>query len=488
MSNPDKEIIGKQCAFVTHLDAIPDVRPDIHLIKEIVHYKDGTYGRELKVVKDFKRPFWITKPHYRNHNDKKESESVDRLNMFKATQSNLPREVAIQLGGKYVGAKTMRDVASSPYVYGLDVDSRTFIKNAYLNKYPEANAMLDVAALDIEVNTRTNEIVVISITTRRKIFTCYLNKIIKVKTGDTNQKLKYLFDKYIPKTSITEKIEVEYAGYDNEIDLVKNTIAKAHEWKPDFLAVWNIVYDMTMIIGACKKAAIDPAVLFTDPSLPPEYRHFKVKLGSAAKTTASGVRKTFSPEEQWHVFTTASSFYLIDAMSTHRYKRVGGKTIPGGYGLDNMLKHDLGKDYGKLKINDGVAEILTGIDWHRYMLENRPLEYIIYNQWDVISMIQLDVKNKDLCVSISALSGPSSYDIFNSGPKKIVDQIFFKYLQAGRVLGTKSPTIDDDKVLGLGDWIAILPAHQIADNGLRLMLEDSELSTNIRAFIFDSDQ
>ena len=157
--------------------------------------------------------------------------------------------------------------------------------------------------------------------------------------------------------------------------------------------------------------------------------------------------------------------------------------MPGGYGLDNVLRHN--KINTKLKFDDDPK--YKGADWHKYMVKHKPLEYIIYNQYDNLSMLELEHKTKDLTTSMPILAGISDFDVFNSGPKKIVDGLHFFYLQNGRVLGTKPSRVKDDKVLGLDMWIITLPAYRLIDNGIKCIAEDGEIRTNIRCHVYDID-
>lgn len=452
VNKPDDNILSRECKFVIHLPEIPEQRPDTHVIKELITYKDGTSKPNLRLLYNFKRPFWVTKEHFQNHKDKKESEYLDKLNEYQSTQSSLGKSVAMRLGQRFIGKTHLRDVSASPYVYGLDIHSKTVIKKMYLDRYPDAISGYNLAILDIETNTETDEIIVISLTMRDKIYTV-INKKMLINTRDIESQLNYLFDKHIPKTNITENIKKEYVVVENELELILKTLEKAHIWKPDIIAIWNIDYDIPKMLEALEKYNIDPKDVFSDPNIPKELRYFEYKQGQKSKVTASGKFTPINPEEQWHTVIAPASFYWIDAMSAHRYIRVGGKTMPGGYSLDNILKHELGNRYQKLKFEDIDNLGLAGIEWHQYMVKNKPLEYIIYNQWDVISMLHLDEKTKDLAYSLPILAGVSSFDIFNSGPKRIVDALHFFYIEHGKVLGSKPPRTEVDTVLGLKNWI-----------------------------------
>lgn len=136
-------------------------------------------------------------------------------------------------------------------------------------------------------------------------------------------------------------------------------------------------------------------------------------------------------------------------MGTHKQVRVGGVTIPGGYSLDNILKFEDVAQKLKFSSNQGFK----GIEWHIDMVANKPAEYVIYNIWDVMSMLVLDYKTKDFATSVSLLLEYSHQDIFNSGPRRIVDSITFFYLKQGLVLGVKDMGSVNDKILGLKLWM-----------------------------------
>lgn len=486
MDNKQSSIWQRECKFVTHLPKL-NHHDDIHIVKEKITYTDGTIKKILRILHNFKRPFWITKPHLQNYKQKKESEPMDRLNKYFSTQKNLPKEIASRLGFKYVASRTMRDVISSPFLYGTDIDSQAIIKRLYQDKYPNSFSKFEIAALDIETDTNTDEIVIISIASKQEVYVGIWDKIL-INKRRTPEILTDLYNRYVPKTEYSANILPIFETYTTELDLVMGVLSRLHTWDIDICAVWNIDFDMTKILNVLKKNNIDPKDVFSDPSIPKDIRYFEYKQGSKKKVTESGVVKPKSPQEQWHTVTSCSNFYWLDAMSVYYYVRVGGKEIPGGYSLNNVLEKELGKTYKKIKFEDETNDKLQGVDWHKYMLNKKPFEYIIYNVWDTMSMIELDNKTNDLQSNLAALSGISSFDIFHSGPKKIIDALHYFYLENKRVLGVKPAINDGDNGLGLDNWILNLYSYYIKDKQKGCILEDSNLITNIHTHTLDLDK
>ena len=477
-------IKARECKHITHLPAVEDLREDTYIIKELIHYDDGTHKPNLRIMTNLKRPFYLTKEHYRNHEQKKESEELSKLNVHQSTESDLGKNIAKRLGNRFIGKTSLRDVRSSPYLYGIDVNSKSIIKQGYINKYGDIATPNIVAALDIETDVIKNKITIITLATFDRIYTVATKEYLKGATNVESQ-INYLYEKYAPETEIKTHIKREFEIAENEVDAIKKIFKKAHEWKPDFVAIWNITYDLPYMLDVLRKNDIDPKTIFSDPDVPDHLKYFKFKEGMKQKLTDSGKYTPINIEEQWHYVECPAHFYFIDAMSAHRFIRVGGKSIPGGYSLDNILEQELGKEFKKLKFDNNPK--YKGIEWHKYMSNEKPMEYIVYNMWDVMSMLVLDKKTKDLSHVITLLAGISPYDIFNSGPKKIIDAMHYYYLEKGEVLAAKPGKVEDDSMLNLSNWIVLLPADRIKNKGLQLIEEDPELHMNTRNHTYDSD-
>jgi len=491
INNEPIKMVARECKFVVHLPKINGVRKDTHIVKEYLHYSDGSFKKNLRIVENYRRPFWVTKPFYQKNKVKKESEELSKLNEYTSTESDLGRNIASRLGNRYAGVTKKRDVIDSPFLYGTDVSAATIIKKSYMDKYPNHITAYEYATLDIETNTLDKsfgmddgEITIVTLSMVDKSHTVVTKRYLG-NQKNIKSRIEHLFNKYVP-DGLAKKAKRSLDIVENEVELVKKIMLKAHEWEPDIIGIWNIGFDLPKMTSVLEKAGIDPGTVFTDPKLPKNLQHYEYKEGMKQKVTESGKYTPIKPEEQWHTAIIPASFFFIDAMSSHRYVRAGGKTMPGGYSLDNILEQELGSKFKKLKFDEGEVK-MKGIEWHRYMSSTKPIEYIVYNMWDTMSMIELDLKTKDLTTSLPMLSGPSSFAIFNSGPKKIVDAMHFYYLSKGSVLGVKPSKINDDKILGLDDWIILLPSHRITNNGLQVINENCDIKTNARGHTYDAD-
>lgn len=479
--NSTQKIIGRECRFITHIYKGYN-RPDTHLIKEKLHYENGTTSNNLKIVSNFKRPFWITSPHYQNHNDKKEYEYIEKLTKHEATQSDLTDTIARLTNRRNTGLKQL---ANNQYLYGTDITSSTLIKKKYMDNYPTLNTPYSVAQLDFETDTENdNTIVMGTITFNNKVITV-IDRSIFGDIESPDKKILTAFKKYIPDVKIRDNIVPNVVLVDCEIDIVRELFKQAHIWSPDFMAIWSISFDVSRIIDACDRAKVDIKTILCDPSIAKEYRHFKYIESGSFKMSSSEKRTAINFEDMWHRVECSSSFYFIDAMCAYARIRASKPKVINGYSLDNILAKEL--SLGKLKFN--MADGKHGIDWHRFMLKNYPIEYTVYNQWDTISMALLEKKTKDLSVSLPVLSEVSEFKIFNSQPKQIMNILYFYLLERGKVLGSTPANPDSNFELTLSkkNWIVVLPSHLIVNNGLKVVEELPELPTNIRGYVYDID-
>lgn len=477
MSNKDYDAI--ECRFAVHCD-VREASRDLHLIKEQIHLKDGTVKPNVRLMYDFKRDYYVTKKAYRDHKSKKEFEPIDRLDKFQSTQRDLTFNAARSLGTPYFKGG-LRDLSSSPFLYGTDVSSTSLIKQMYAKKWDKrtnySNAVFDT---ETDVINGTKEIIIATISFKDRLLTVINKEFVKGLTNVDNL-LKLAIDKYIGTEVKERNIKIEFLFVDKEIDIVIKTIAKAHEWKPDFLSVWNIEFDMDKVIKACKKANIAIESVMSDPIVPKEYQFFNFKKGAASKKTASGVMHVFKPSQRWHNVYAPSSFYWVDAMQAYRQIRQG-QPEERSYSLDFLLNKNLG--IRKLKFDEAKHLENKPLPWHQFMQSNYPIEYIVYNMFDCISMEMLDEKTKDLQISMPMLAGYNDFYTFNSQPKKSATDIHYFLSEDNKVMGTTGKDMTDEfdaMTLPLKDWIVMLPAHMLFKCGLSIIKQNPLITTKIVA-------
>lgn len=178
------------------------------------------------------------------------------------------------------------------------------------------------------------------------------------------------------------------------------------------------------------------------------------------------------------------------------------------YSLDAILrKEEIG---AKLKFKE--ADHLSGEKWHVFMQANYPVEYIIYNFYDCLGMLELDEKIKDLKSSLPSFAAITDFMKFNSNPKKIVDALFLFGLERDRVIGTvpkqarpeeeleaEGIETDDEEdeedeydvkkynTLDLKGWIQLLPQNLLLAEGLKCLEEYPDVVTNMRGVVCDQD-
>lgn len=480
-----EDIVAIECRHATYCPPPYGQDIDLHVIKQIVHFADGTTKPRVSFKENFEQPFWVTKKGRRNHKEKKEHESLDNVQKYSSTVHRLPARVAEALG-KYASKPRLKQLAISPYLYGTDITSSAVIKRMHMTKYPGVATPMTMAATDVETDMSggPEDIVMQTLSFKDRVFTAVVKKFVAGYSNPEAQ-LQKLMLHYLGDDVRERNIKWEVVFVETAADVVMEVMKRAHEWQPDFLAIWNIEFDMNKMIDALEQANIDPADVMSDPAVPRSYRHFNFKLGPAKKVTAEGKETPLTPSQRWHSVSTPASFIFIDAMCAYRQIRTGSQEEPS-YSLDAIMNKEIERT--KLKFTE--ADGYTDKAWHIFMQANYPLEYIIYNVFDCIGMEILDEKTTDLSISLAMFSGTSDYARFNSQPTRLCNDYHWYLLENGHVLGSTSSEMKDENdeltVNGRG-WITMLSAHQVLDNGLKCIGEYANVPSNARGFVGDLD-
>lgn len=483
----EEDVLGYECKHTVYMKGpvVNGRKHDLIFIKLNAHMKDGRIIPTTRYEIDYQRPFWITKEGFRNHNEKKEYEELSKLKEFRCNQSELVDSIkrAIRTPGR-----TLKEVCENPYIYGADITPTTLIKESYMRKYPGLNSINTVAVLDIETDVvyGTEEPILVSITFGDKAIIASTKMYRKGIPDFKAQLEKYYYEriKDVPEID-SRNIKVEIVDADTPLEAIEVVMAKAHEWKPDFISIWNINFDIPKIIETIDRYGGSVNDIFSDPSVPKPFRNVWYKEGPAQKVSVSGKMEPLHWADRWHTLYAPASFYFIDQGCVFRKTRMA-KGREASYALDYILK----KHTNVSKLKNELADTMTGLEWHKHMQVNEKLDYAVYNIVDCAACEVLDEEPKvrDLRLSISMSCGYSDYDKFSSQPRRTVDDLHFLCLELGYVIGTTPKDIEteyDKLTLSIKDWIITLPAHLLTETGLKLVRECPDLATLIFRAVYD---
>ena len=462
----DSEVSGRECMHITY-SVSSDKKDDALFIKEYIHMNNGDVIPNFKMIENFERSFWVTKPARRDHKDKLQWELIDNCNEGRCREMDLLRKADLALGNSgYVNRK--QQLFKSPYLWGCGVKPQAIVKYGYVNKYPDTKSKLArVGVIDTETDVLngTGEIIIGAFSFKDKAIIAATRDFFGNTPDDViKQRLMVAIDKHIGETVRARNMTIEIELCDNAGQVTKAMLDKGHEWKPDFISFWNMNFDIKKMTQALDKYGFDSAEAFSDPCVPEKYRFFKYKEGSDIKTTHNGTTTSINPEQQWHIAECPASFFLVDGMTLYYRVRMGGG-MEDGYSLEAVLNRNL--DIGKMGIDETAH--LTGIDLHREMQSNYKYEYATYCLFDSISTELLDESTGDVAVKFPAMCKYSDFTDFKSGPKRIADEMHFHCLEQGYVFGVTDGNIrdeNDDYILQSVDWIITLPAFMGNDLGI----------------------
>lgn len=494
----EEDIDYVECRFVIHMprrDGDSEWNDyDWHMVKEIIHFKDGTTAPNVRYVKDYKRKYWVTAPRYRNtYSQKREWETLDRLIEGESTESDLGKNVARSLG-KFHLANQLFALKDSPHVYGLDIPSTVSLKHDYFERMEgKKDTPFSIAYSDTETNMlgldepgATKHIVMQSLFYEGKLYTAVLKDFLKT-VPNPQETLREMFEQYMPQQGKDVVKEWEIDIVRAPIDIVKGVMKKAHEWQPDFMSFWNLIFDLDKMIECVENAGYRPEDIFCDPNLPPSLRYWFVKRANPNKTSASGRTMTKKPADQWHTVFSPASFYFIDQMATYRFVRKS-KQLEPSYGLDEILKKEL-QGLGKLKHEP--AEGLTKAEFHIFMQQRYPGEYVIYHCWDVLCMPALTEETKDLNFSLPGTTEYSDFVSFESEPKRYIHKFHHYILKHhNAVTGVSGKTLVqeyDNMTISTKGHIVTLEPHLTVDTGLKIFKDYPGLVTNAYGHNADLD-
>jgi hypothetical protein len=477
-----------ECKHVTYVHARDRSKNDMLVIKEVIHHPDGTRTPSLRLAENFKRDFYVAHEGHRRYTQKKDWEWKRRLVRHTCTQAELPFRVAQALNIPYQG-QPLRVLGRSPYLYGVDITTTTLAKHKYQTRFPNAVSPNSVAVLDIETDVvhGHQQILSVAVTFKDRAFLAVTEDFVK-DLDHVEDQIQHAFQEYLGQYQKERQITLEVLRCASPGKACYEAIQRAHQWQPDFLTIWNMDFDIPRIIEALEKEHYDIGEVFSDPRVPPRYRSAYYKPGMAYKKSAGGRHQPLSSSQRWHTMVAPASFYIIDSMCTYRQLRLAQQQ-ESSYSLDALLEKHLG--VRKLKFEDRIHFNKLGIDWHQHMQSHEKVPYLIYNLFDCISVELFDDKLKDLSQSISVQAGISSYAIFYSQPRKLVDKLHFYYDNLDKVIGCHSDRVYveelDSKTVSRKGWIVTLAPSLYIGQSVSVIKDNPQLGSKISTMVADLD-
>ena len=433
---PAKEIT-KEFIFATYIKSNRG-EDDILAVKEHLHFPDGSVKSNFRVLRNYERSFYITRKDLANHKDKREYEHLHNLVEHRTTQANMPRAIYKAINGFYPNANVnLYDLAESPYLYGSFITTPVLLAQEYKTRWPGIVSDYSLAVMDFETDCINGTGLIISgvISMRDKLHIAVTKDFLGPHATNAEEKIRATIVKYLGKFITERNITITVDIVKRPADVVISLFKRAHQWKPDVLGFWNISFDINKVIQALEVANINPAMVFSDPSVPDEFKYFKWNQANPVKVTASGKRSIKHNVDLLHTVSAPSSFYCLCLMFLFKKVRSQKEQQRNSYALDPTLKSEL--DLGKLNF-ESAADGLIKLDWHVEMQKNHKLEYMAYMAFDGIGVELLDEKTKDVARSFKGLTGISEIHKMASNPKRLSDDMHFILLADNKVSCTPS--------------------------------------------------
>lgn len=496
------EIIGYEFKHSIYVESLANTTDDAVIIKERIHYADGTTKPNLRVKRNPQVPYYVVRESQRTFKQKRAWIRKDTCREYTSNKRMLAENAAKTLKQSLNGG--MKVLNRNPYLAGTDISPNVLIKHEYKQRWGELASYYTTCHLDIETDmiNKGKKIIMVSVSMGGKVFQAICRDFVKgiedpigkirallrgeiiprLRESEIHRlkKLKQAFDK------VDIVIDDEIILVDTPAQAVRETFVRVHTWKPDILSVWNLPFDLGHMVKALESEGFDPAETFCDPDLPRDLKKFKFREGAAKILDANGKAASKDPWDRWHDVQAPSSFFWVDQMSARRFIR---KHLPkeSSYGLGDVMKKEI--KHGKLPIDASIT--LTGPNWHREMQLNHRIGYCAYNQFDNLGAQKLDETTLDLCFTFPAQCGYSELSSYGSQGRKLADDLYFFLKDEGFILcgvSDKMETEMDKYSVSLEGWISTLSAHLVHhEMGKRILKESKGVFTKIVKLVLDID-
>ncbi|UYE93482.1 DNA polymerase [Shewanella phage FishSpeaker] len=466
-SNP---VIARVCKHAAYNTSSRDKFKDILTAKITEIMADGTRNNLLIAIEDYKQDFYIVKEKHRKFNQHKDYIEANKCDKFRSTRARLPLNISKVLYGFPDRNLDLVMAKNSPYVFGCEQSIPVVFKHKFHVKYPEyqEKERYTVASYDVETNmwSKEEEIIMAATTMKDKVVLVICrswfggddDKTILANLKEAEQ--KYMADVYKRRGIINP----EYLLVDTPCDVVVENVSRWHKWSPDWIGSWNAKFDMEKNEAALFAGGRQPKDVYTDPSVPPEYRKYIFHPGRPHKIKEDGSKTPLEWQERFPTVRTLAGWCWLDTGSLYAIKRTAKGKLDS-YALQAVTERE--KVDGKLYFQgEETSRFKPGsLEWHKDMQKNFKYQYCMYCIKDNICIEEIDEKTDDMGLSLSMLLKYSEYFNFPSQPNLISDTLSFIALENNYVWGCTPNQKDETfkkELPSLGNWIALLFTEQCA--------------------------
>ena len=490
-------VINTVCVWVRHIPANgSNGYTDNHIVRLEDYYEDGTVKPRVEVLKEFMRPFYITKHNKRTHKQRKSRESLENLIKFTSTQSGLSRQAAKALGRRGFKGSISMFAKLTPYIYGTSVPAAVMIKHEINTLLPKefTPQAASLTILDTETDVlrgNPDHIWIVSIANDRGEAVVLVRKeffdnevAVKTVTNPLEE-----FDR-LKEVHMKDRDHSKYTMelYDTELDMLLEAMKVVRKWDTSYTGIFNIDFDIPKItnriveLGGKLEDAFHDDSLYLDPYI----NYWK---GSNFKLKHDGTKIRLPYSLIWNTFKTSTRTEYVDTMSWYRMLRTGGKELGTGYGLNSILKAEI--DSSKLHFDDPIGNKLKGLDLHLYQQSCKQVEYCLYAVDDVVQPILLDQATEDLSFKMAEMDTDLQRAARVS--TRVEDIYYYSNLKDGYVschfVLDDSTKEREDLMYGLSGWIIALRSWMFKGRELTgLVLKKIINTVNNSISLFDLDE
>lgn len=469
MSN-NKELQGRVCKHSNYSVSKRRNGFDLTCLKVTNVFKDGTRENKLIAIENYKQPIWIVKPKYRTFKQYKDYIEEYKCREYRTPRCRIGYTAKNQLFNNPDRKATERDARSTPFVFGVDQTTCVHVKQRFFDKYQSTQETepYTLAAYDVEtcMFDPDGPIIMASVSMKKKAYFAAVRSWFPDKDDETIlRKLKEAEDKWLRTHLDRRECVVEYELFDTAGQVAEANVKKFHEYNPDWVISWNARYDMEKTEEALSKENYDLDDVYSDPSIPDEYKRYYFDKGRTHKVKENGDKTSLEPQEQFPVVKGMSGWQWFDGMSAYAIKRFAAGKLEK-YSLEFIAERE--GVPGKLYTEEGNHMGPGSPSWHRYMQKEYPYLYCMYNICDNFAIEEIDEKSNDYSLTLPLLLGPSELNDFVSQPRMISNKLAFLCRDLKYVWGSTPASRDmtiKNNLPTLDNWIALLDTEKNAEVG-----------------------